>query len=121
MLPSSFKRQKRQNNNGGVGGGVDTEDGWHGAGLSRDLPPPPVNRGELSLGAALTLSLPCTPAAQPLLSRPTQRLAIGSQAPTGQGAAPGDGGPGPAGTPRCWGPGRAGQVATCTALHQLCH
>ena len=120
MLPSSFKRQKRQNNNGGVGGGWTLKMG----GMVLACPEiclPPVNRGGLSLGAALTLSLPCTPAAQPLLSRPTQRLAIGSQAPTGQGAAPGDGGPGPAGTPRCWGPGRAGQVATCAALHQLCH
>lgn len=56
MLPSSFKRQKRQNSNGGVGRG--TEDGWHDAGLPRGLPPH-SEQGRVQLG--------CSPDAIPAL------------------------------------------------------
>lgn len=84
--------------------------------------PPHTEQGRFSLACTPMPSLPPPPpAAQPLPSRPAQCLATGSQAPTGQGAAQGDGGPGPRGTPRSRHPGRAGQAATCAAVYQLCH
>lgn len=44
-------------------GGVDTEDGWHGAGLPRDLPPPSEQGGaQLGCSPDAILALhPCSP------------------------------------------------------------